>query len=141
MQLAGPARATEAEILAATTKATLAGLRIPELVPLARKLSGASTGWSGAARVARAYRAGVGARLILEDEACKIESPPVSGLRNCYYIVLRAPGHPEGLWTRQCRIYVAAVADKNSQTSSFARESASHAYLLGARRAWPVFQE
>ncbi|CAE7232736.1 unnamed protein product, partial [Symbiodinium sp. KB8] len=108
---AGPASGSEefeATILAATTPEALSALELPQLAVLARRLTGAAGVWDGRARVARAFRAGLGARLHLAGGS-KISSPVVPGLRNVYYIVLRAPGLEDGLWTRTLRTYREAV--------------------------------
>ena len=141
--------ATEEEVLAARLPQDLARLALPQLEALGRRLTGAGGEWSGPARVARAYRAGLGARRHLAG-GHKIDSPALQGLRNVYYIVLRGPRNPEGLWTRSYQIYAAAVRAEGGPRGSFDRESSSHsfatlaeaeAYLLGAGRSWPPLRQ
>ncbi|CAE7699934.1 unnamed protein product [Symbiodinium sp. CCMP2592] len=124
--------ATDDEVLAAITAEALGRLHLPELDPLARRLTGAGGEWSGAARVARAYRAGVGAKRFLAGDGSKIWSPQTSGLRNVYYVVLRAPNHPDGFWTRSFSIYSEAVQARYGPKGSFDKESASHAFATQA---------
>ena len=145
----GPVRSvTDHEIVSANSLETLLELDIPELLPLARRLTGAPDGWTGWARVTRVYQAGVGARLRLEGGR-KVSSLPLPGLRNSYYIVLRAPDLENGCWTRNYSSYVVVVRDGSLQAGNFDRDSASHsfpsqaeadAYLLGTRRQWPPFR-
>ena len=146
---ASPPRSTRDDIFAAYTADQLSSLRIPELDSLARRLTGTGSGWTGFARVARAYRAGLGARLHLSG-GVQVNSPPITGLRNTYFIVLRSPACEEGFWTRSSRTYAAAVAERGPQRRSFdplctghsfASQAEAEAYLLGAERQWPPHRE
>ncbi|CAE7214213.1 unnamed protein product [Symbiodinium sp. CCMP2592] len=132
----------EAAVLAAFSAEALEALDLPQLRALARRLTGAGGEWSGTARVARAYRAGLGAKAHLNG-GHKISSPTLPGLRNSFYIVLRGPSHPEGIWTKSYQTYAAAVRPVGGPRGSFDSASASHsfpslaeaeAYLLGAGR-------
>ena len=145
----GPQLSTEEEIERAYTPVELTALTLPGLVTLSRQLHSTDGSWTGAARVARAYRAGVSARKKV-DRVCDyvVSSPPLPHLRNTYYIVLTCPRHPAGFWTSRSKTYSAGV--RSPDGSSFDRLSVSHAfpsraeveaYLLGARQEWPQHLE
>ena len=140
----GPAVASDEALLEAYSASALAALHLLQLARFSDRLTGAGGEWT-AARTARAYRAGVGARRFLAGGR-KISSPPAAGLRNVYYIILRAPGYPDGFWTRSAQLYFEAVRARGGPRGSLDSESASHAfasqseaesYLLGAGREWP----
>ena len=78
-------RSTDHEIAAATSLEALPDLDIPELLPL-----GAAEGWTGWARVVRACRAGVGARLHLEGDQLAAFAWDAEFLL-LYIIVVKAP--------------------------------------------------
>ena len=146
---AASTRSSRDEIFEAYSSEQLAALRIPELEPLARRLTGTGSGWTGFARAARAYRAGLGARLHLSG-GVQVHSPPIPGLRNTFFIVLRTASSEEGFWTRSSRTYGTAVADRGPQrrsfdpfcaAHSFASQAEAEAYLLGAPRPWPVHRQ
>ena len=139
------ATSTEEEVLAATTAAELKELHLPFLNPLAARLTTRCEEWDGFSRVARAYRAGVGAKRHLAG-GHKIWSPSISGLRNAYYIILASPAHPGGVWTKSYQVYSESVRALGGPKGSFAPSSSSHsfaslaeaeAYILGSGRPWP----
>ena len=135
----------EDTVLEAATAGTLGALDLPQLESFARSLT-ASGDWTPKARVARAYRAGLSARRCLDrSEYCPLATPAIAGLRNCIYIVLTCPRHPDGGWTRSYRTFAAAVKgssgeifDKKALCHSFASQAEGDAYLLGASRGWPA---
>ena len=131
-----PTRSPDTAILAAYSPEALQRLSIPELDTLSRRLTGTAGTWTGAARVARAFRAGLGARQHLLGGS-KISSPQIPGFRNVYYIVLRAPGVPSGAWTRSFRTCPRGSFDINSSSHSLPSLVEAEAYLLGAEREWP----
>ena len=136
-------RASEGEILAATSAQDLAALHLPELVPLARQLRGTDATWTPFARLGRAYRAGVSAATILRgDQGLAVRAPPIPH-RNVYYVILRCAVYEDGLWTTS---YATFRRFSESASGEFNRDSVCHAfpsraevdaYLLGAGREWP----
>ena len=130
--------------LAARSAADLRALELPFLDYLRPRLTGASPEWTPQARLARAFAAGFAAALRLEGETHNHSSLGTT-FRNSFYIVLRAPRHPEGFWTPNYGLYIAEVGP-SSPASDFHHTSASHAfptraeaeaYLIGAQRPWP----
>ncbi|CAE7765217.1 unnamed protein product [Symbiodinium sp. CCMP2592] len=130
---ASSSSASEAAVLAAFSAEALGALDLPQLRALARRLTGAGGEWSGTARVARAYRAGLGAKAHLNG-GHKISSPTLPGLRNSFYIVLRGPSHPEGIWTKSYQTYAAAVRPVGGPRGSFDSASASHSSRHSQKR-------
>eukprot|EP00434_Breviolum_minutum_P044673 symbB.v1.2.039927.t1/scaffold6870.1/size28492/3 len=81
----------ERQALAATTAQQCADFArlLPFLDPLVAKLSASSGEWTPAARIGRAYRAGVLAGLRLSGRTSELDSLSVP-FRNIYYVVLEA---------------------------------------------------
>ena len=73
----GPAVAPDEALLEAYSASALAALHLLQLARFSDRLTGAGGEWT-AARTARAYRAGVGARRFLAG-GHKISSPPAAG--------------------------------------------------------------
>ena len=98
------------------------------------------------ARLARAVRAGLGARYKLDRRArttCK--SPHVPGIKR-WYVVLRSRDFPEGFITEDYAVYCREVQSTGSGRIGFDPQSVSHsfttlaevvAFLAGAQRGWP----
>eukprot|EP00435_Cladocopium_sp_Y103_P013032 s978_g3.t1 len=135
----------ESELLAARSPEDFLSLDlqvVEHLLPWQRARS--CGGWTPAARLGRAYRAGLIAKANLSDEPVYLTSPPIP-LRNTVYVVLRGkPGQPAG-WTTEYGIYFRAVS--GGAQSNFHPQSVSHAfatraeveaYLLGAEAEWPL---
>ena len=101
-------------------------------------------GWTPAARLGRAYRAGLIARSNLAGDPVFLESPSIP-LRNTVYVVLRGrPGQRAG-WTTEFAVYARAVSGGNqspfhpdSVSHAFATRTEVEAYLLGAGAGWPL---
>ena len=91
---------TSCQLLLLTLPLPLDELKVPSLPflePLARwltDLTGSGGDWTATARVARAYRAGLGAKWHL---AGLVQTP---GLRNAYDIILSSPAHPDYTYVR-----------------------------------------
>lgn len=136
------------QVLAASSAsdcALLVGL-FPELDSWVSKLSASDPDWTPAARIGRAYRAGVFARLRLAGQVPGLDSLGVP-FRNVYYIVLRgAPGQAP-CWTLKYSIYLDRVGGRDPlRHSGFAEVSISQAlpshaeasaFLAGANQPWP----
>eukprot|EP00438_Fugacium_kawagutii_P003918 Skav224639 [mRNA] locus=scaffold1918:36700:37287:+ [translate_table: standard] len=131
------------QLLAAVGPEALLQIRLPFLQTFERSLRGEHSRWTPAARLARAYRAGVIARLRLSGEYLPETSLEVP-FRNSVYIILRSPAYPEGAWTSQYQAFIAACG--GNRTQSFHRDTVcqalptraeSEAFLLGAHRTWP----
>lgn len=146
IELVGPTlpAAVEQSLLEATSARALAGFHLDFLARFANKLRGTDRDWTPRARVARAYRAGLIARLRLEGEVLEHTSP-TTPYRVGYYLVLRSPRHPSGCWTTDYNKYLSAVAPSTahqtfadtSVSHGFASHAESEAYLVGAARPWP----
>ena len=118
----------------------------PELDSWVSKLSASDPDWTPAARIGRAYRAGVLARLRLADQVPGLDSLSVP-FRNVYYIVLRGAPGAEPCWTLKYSIYLDRVGGRDpSRNTGFAQDSISQAlpshaeasaFLAGANRPWP----
>eukprot|EP00438_Fugacium_kawagutii_P030592 Skav225445 [mRNA] locus=scaffold1668:238802:239440:- [translate_table: standard] len=101
------------------------------------------------ARLARALRAGLGAKYKLEGRSrttCK--SPYVPGKKN-WYVVLRSRNYPEGFLTQDYTIYSREVQSAGAGRIGFDPSSVSHsfttlaevsAFLAGAQKGWPELE-
>eukprot|EP00438_Fugacium_kawagutii_P013019 Skav214734 [mRNA] locus=scaffold3176:39423:40037:+ [translate_table: standard] len=137
-------QALESQALAAITPSAFAALDL-RCLRIEHRLHITSSEWTPAARLGRAFKAGLLARLHLDHESAFEESPAIP-FRNQIYIVLR--GSSEGLacWTRSHSVYTDRVFVLQGRVRDFASESVSHAfasqaegsaYLAGARVTWP----
>ena len=133
------------EATSASDCARVVGL-FPELDSWVSKLHASDPDWTPAARIGRAYRAGVLAKLRLAGQVPGLDSLSVP-FRNVYYIVLRgAPGQAP-CWTLKYSIYLDRVGGRDpSRQSDFAEVSISQAlpshaeasaFLAGAHQPWP----
>eukprot|EP00438_Fugacium_kawagutii_P023417 Skav216600 [mRNA] locus=scaffold2855:201999:204292:+ [translate_table: standard] len=86
------------QALATGGSRNLASLPLPFLDYLVPRLRSTNAEWPARARLGRAFRAGVEARIRLEGQFCNNSSEGIP-FRTFYYICLRAPGYPEGFWT------------------------------------------
>lgn len=136
--------ALEREALAAESPADFAALRLNHLRP-DHRLQANSGPWTPAARLGRAFKAGVVARSRLDNRHIFEESPSVP-YRNQYYVVLRGAFGNQSCWTTSYTTYCDRVIASRAGIRGFAPESVSHAfasqsecaaYLSGARVAWP----
>lgn len=102
-----------------------------ELGPLRHLASGlAAVGpWTPEGRVARAFRAGISAFLVVEGARLVQASSPPLALRNRFYICLRSRSQPEGFVTTSFRTFLLHCP----------REAGGRldAFLEGARTQWP----
>ena len=143
---ASPSRAGSSPDEAFLDATTLAALGALELGPLARFARGlASVGdWSPAARVARAYRAGLSAKSVLEGRTdYQASSLPVP-TRNRIYVVLRCRAEPEGFVTDNFRTFLGRVPkdqvgrlEKFAVCHAFASRSEASAFIEASGRQWP----
>lgn len=136
------------QVLVATSASECARLIeiFPELDSWVSKLSASDPDWTPAARIGRAYRAGVLARLRLAGQVPGVDSLSVP-FRNVYYIVLRGAPGAEPCWTLKYSIYLARVGGRDpTRQSGFAQDSISQAlpshaeasaFLAGANQPWP----
>ena len=136
------------QVLVATSAQDCARLIVifPELDSWVSKLSASDPDWTPAARIGRAYRAGVLARLRLADQVPGLDSLSVP-FRNVYYIVLRGAPGSEPCWTLKYSIYLDRVGGRDpSRNTGFAQDSISQAlpshaeasaFLAGANQPWP----
>ena len=90
-----PCRSAPEQFLAADTAFALSALQLGSLESLAANL-GTAGDWSARTRIARAYRAGLSAREVLEGQ----DGYPVSSIKlevkNKFYICLRSSAFPQG---------------------------------------------
>ena len=110
----------------------------------ARTLGSLEGGWTSRARVARAIRAGVGAKQVLSGQRAVPPASPSVPVKNRFYIALRTSARPEGFWTESSRTYFREVAGPNGArfgpevvSHSFASRTELTAYLAGAGRGPP----
>lgn len=122
----------------------LAQIRSPRLTGLALRLRSSHPIWTPAARIGRAFRAGLIAARHLEGQFCDQSSPGIP-FQNQIYIVLRAPRYPEGCWTESYSAYREVVNGPTitgfaarSVSHSFPSHSEAEAFLFGAGRQWPL---
>ncbi len=135
----------EQRVLEASSAEALAGLPLEFLGHLRKKLTAADPVWSPAARIGRAYRAGLVARKHLDGEYCDKCSPHLP-IRNTIYLVLRTPGFLTGFWTGDFSVYQRLVINCPEAKNGFSPTSVSHAFptrteadafLAGAQCVWP----
>ena len=135
----------EERALLATGPASFAALPLDFLDHLKKRLSAADRSWVPAARIGRAYRAGLVARKHLDGEYCDLCSPSLP-LKNTIYVVLRTPGFLTGFWTADFSVYQRLVINCPQTKNGFQPTSVSHAFpsraeadafLEGARCPWP----
>ena len=125
----------------ATNPTAFAALDLSHLGLAQHRLTGQDRLWSPAARLGRAFKAGVIARFRLNGDIRNEASPSVP-FRNSYYVVLR---NGPGFWTTSYRSYIAQVSDPRglrepeSSTIShgFASQAERAAYISGAQVEWP----
>ena len=115
---------------------------LPFLDPLVAKLSASSGEWTPAARIGKAYRAGVLSGLRLSGRTSELDSLSVP-FRNLYYVVLRGIPGVEPCWTSHYHIYLRKVGrpgekfHDQSVSQALPSHAEASAYLAGAGRSWP----
>ena len=134
----------EDHLLACTTPAQCGSVDLGPHQAFATRLTPSTTSsWTSSARIARALRAGVGARLSLEG------SPPIASpsipFQNRFYVALACERYPRGFWCSSYTRYSREVQGSDgarfavgSVSHAFATQTEIEAYLTGARAAWPV---
>lgn len=131
----------EALVLGTSSPLALSALPIPLQEPWLNQLRASHPEWTGRARLARAFRAGVSAHLVLLGRDGAVPSPAVP-FRNSIYLVLRCHRYPRGFWTSSYKTYIEEVGDRpgleaGSVNHAFASRAEASAYLAGANQQWP----
>jgi len=135
--------ALERQAIIAVGPRALEALPLNFLQYLVVKLRSGAQGWTPKARIARAFRAGVLAGKRLSGETPEESSPSIP-FRNVYYVCLRRAGGGPGFWTCDYGAYIRAVEspgggfDSRSISHSFPTRAESEAFLVGAKRPWPL---
>ena len=138
-----PPRSSAEDFLAADTPAAFEALHLGDLAHLSLDLSDSGS-WSGKARVARAYRAGLSAAAVLRgDRGAPVTSPKLE-FKNQYYLCLRSAAYPQGFvaqtyhqFLRGCPKDRHGRLESGSVSHAFASKSEAFAFLAGAGRSWP----
>ena len=148
--VAGPAPTTDltpelrALVLETSSPLALAALPVPLLDLKAPLLRSQHSVWSGRARLGRAFRAGIIAKIRLDGDLCELSSPSIPQ-RNAFYICLRCSRYPRGFWSSSYQSYIELIGTRGS--SSLESGSISHAfpskveaevYAAGANQPWPI---
>lgn len=133
--------ALEALVLATSSPLALSALPIPLQSSWLGQLRAQHPEWTGRARLARAFRAGVSAHLVLVGREGAVPSPIVP-FRNAVYVVLRCRRFPHGFWTFSYKTYSDEVVDPTgfaagSVSHAFATKAEAAAYIAGANQQWP----
>lgn len=129
--------------VAAQGSIALAQLPIGFLDYLLPKFRSLHSEWTGQARVGRAFKAGVVARLRLSGQYSGESSEGVP-FRSTWYLALQVPGFASGFWTQDYNRYIHHVTDaaKNFHpdciSHGFPTQAECEAYLVGAGRPWPL---
>ncbi len=133
----------EEAAIAAVTPGDLAALNLEFLAQYRHRLRGTSETWTGAARIGRAFRAGVIARLRLLGEY-RHEVALGIPFRNQYYIALRSISGGPAFWTTAYGVFCARTCaagrndfDPSSVCHAFPSHAECCAYLAGAQQGWP----
>ena len=140
---APPHKSPAGDFLAASTATEFGQLLLGELEHLALDLSDSGP-WTGKARVARAYRAGLSAAEVLGGERGAPVTSPKLELKNRYYLCLRSQAYPAGFVTqhyhqflRGCPKDAQGRLESGSVSHTFASKSEAFVFLAGASRPWP----
>ena len=133
----------ESQSISATRAPACAALSLGFLSHLTARLRGSDEEWNPAARIGRAFRAGVIARRQLDGQIQEGQSPGIP-FRNSVYVVLRDQHHGVAFWTSSYPVYGRAVFAEDGRTFSnrtvshaFASQAEAEAYCAGARTRWP----
>ena len=132
-------------ILTCTTPAELAAWDIGVHSELARGLGNAGSSRTARVRIGRAFRAGLGAALVVEGAETQRPRSLALTTRNRFFVCLWAPGHPDGFWRTQASVFFRAVAGPDGQRihpeavwHGFPSRSEVTAFLAGADKEWPA---
>ena len=133
----------ERAALAATSPEELQALPLGFLQHLQSRLHGSDSTWTPAARIGRAFRAGLAARRRLAGRYTT-ERSLTTPFRNTVYVILRSPDYPEGAWSLDYDKFFAACGGNRHHDfapeticHSFATRTEAEAYLEGAGKGWP----
>lgn len=138
--------ALEEQTVSATSAEALLQLDLDSLNHLCARLRAHHPIWTPRARIARAFRAGLLSRQRLDTAIIPGETPAIP-FRNSVYIVLWCERFPQGFWTEDYSEYIAEVRRGAPTGHRFHPRSISHsfpsvaegeAFLVGARRRWPL---
>jgi len=141
-----PGNLTVAEdlLLGASTIDELVAFDLGANLHLSRGLS-ATGAWTAQARIARAYRAGVAARLVLAGVSSYQQASLPLPVRNRCYIVLRCRAWPSGFYTESLAIFRRHVPkdsvgrlERDSVCHAFASRAEATAFAAGAQVPWPA---
>ena len=131
-------------VLETTSPLDLAALPVPLLDLKAPLLRSQHSVWTGKARLGRAFRAGVIAKIRLDGASSDLTSPSIPQ-RNAFYICLRCSRYPRGFWTSSYQVYIELIGTRGS--SGLESGSISHAFpskveaevfAAGASQPWPI---
>ena len=138
-----PFRSPGAQFLAADTAFALSALQLGSLEHLADSL-GSAGAWDGRARIARAYRAGVSAKEVIEGEVAFPVASPKIEIKNKFYVCLRSSAFPQGFvatsyrdFLRGCPKEPSGRLEAGSVSHAFGSRAECLAYLAGAEKQWP----
>ena len=131
-------------VLDLSSPTELGALDLGHLNSLAASLGACSGGWTARARLGRAYRAGVSARLVVQGRFDYQQASATLDVRNKFYVCLRCSKRPSGFWTSSARTYFTNISGPSGE--KFCPTSVSHAFsskaevfvfLAGAQATWP----
>ena len=131
-------------VLDLSSPTELGAIDLGHLNSLAGSLGTCSGGWPARARLGRAYRAGLSARLVVQGRFDYQQASAALDVRNKFYVCLRCSKRPSGLRTSSARIYFANISGPSGER--FCPTSVSHAFsskaevvvfLAGAQATWP----
>ena len=133
-------------LLEATTPEALEALDLSPVRHLLGRLRArtGTSGWTAAARLARALRAGLIARFKLDHEEGAFQASPDIPQANRCYLVLRAAPRKAAGWTEDYTTFLAAVRGPYTTfhpdvvSHGFPSRAEGEAYCLGAGRTWPA---
>ena len=137
-------RSEDAEFLAANTALQLGALNLGDLRVHLRGI-GHCEGWTAEARLARAFRAGLSAALVVEGARRYQCRSPELPLRNRVYICLQCVRYPDSFWTtsyatfiRHCPRERSGVLKHGSVSHAFPSRCEASCFLEGAGAGWPT---
>ena len=137
-------RSEDSEFLAAHTALQLGALNLGDLRVHLRGI-GPCEGWTAEARLARAFRAGLSAALVVEGARRYQCRSPELPLRNRVYICLQCARYPDGFWTtsyttfiRHCPRERSGVLERGSVSHAFPSRCEASCFLEGAGAGWPT---
>ena len=134
----------EDTLLHASTLDELLAFDLGAHLHLCRGLS-AGAPWTPQARIARAFRAGIAARLVLAGVTDYQQASLAVPFRNRCYIVLRCRAYPRGFYTEELATFrrhvpkdSAGRLEQGSVCHAFASRAEATAFAAGAQAPWPA---